>query len=338
MMIPRSLEILARVISLILTLGSLVACTPRSERFLRPNGVAVAPDGSLYVMDRGNYRVAHVAPDGEFIASFGYLGTDAPAIHTGWDIARDSRGNIYICNQVYDENNARLIRDGVKVFAPDGSFVREIGRQEYPLSTNTPPNKVIGLDIDDQDRIYVADSSANTVRVFTPGGTLIARFFGEKGGVAGQFNSIVDVAIDDQRQFMYVTDSINSRVQQFRLREISAVVLAAEYQQSFGTYGQQRGQLAYPRNLAVDEAQGHVYVGDMANRRIQVFDAEGSFVRAFTPPILTDNLLRGGVGPWQVLGLTLDSEGALYATDALNNKIWVFELDGSLRSEIEVSE
>jgi hypothetical protein len=57
--------------------------------------VAVAPDGTLYVMDRGNYRVVHLSASGEFLGAFGQLGTTPEKIYKGWDIKVDAAGNIY---------------------------------------------------------------------------------------------------------------------------------------------------------------------------------------------------------------------------------------------------
>lgn len=332
----RRMMVWRRCVAVTLLSLLLMACSVQAEGLLRPNGVAVAPDGSLYVMDRGNYRVVHLSSQGRFLDAFGQLGTQPQAIHTGWDIALDSSGNIYICNQVYAEDSADLIADSVKVFAPDGSLLRELGHQVYTQRTTFLPNAPVGLDIDDQDRVYVADATANTVRIFNPDGTLIARFFGEAGRASAQFNSIVDVAVDDQRSLMYVADSVNSRIQQFHLHVTATDEVSVTYRLSFGSYGWRRGELAYPSNLTVDERSGHVYVSDMANRRIQVFNAEGAYVNEFAAPIPPENVLRGGIGPWQVLGLALGPDGAIYAADALNNVIWVFEPDGQVRQRIEV--
>ena len=63
----------------------------------------------------------------------------------------------------------------------------------------------------------------------------------------------------------------------------------------------------------------------MANRRIQVFDSEGRVLSQFSAP-----------GNWQVIGLDVGPDGAVYAADALNNVIWVFEPDGQVRRRIEV--
>ena len=47
---------------------------------------------------------------------------------------------------------------------------------------------------------------------------------------------------------------------------------------SFGTYGTEPGQLRLPHSMQVDR-KGNVYVADRSNRRIQVFDSDGNFLR-----------------------------------------------------------
>jgi tripartite motif-containing protein 71 len=304
----------------------LTACGSRPSGLLRPNGVAIAQDGSLYVMDRGNYRVVHLSASGRFLGAFGRLGSGPNDIYSGWSIALGPAGNIYICNQVSGADGFDRIHDGVKVFTVNGRFLRELGGQDYGyIGQGIPHNTPYGLDIDNQGRVYVADFDASTVRVFDAQGARLARFFGQKGSGDGQFSGLQDVAVDDQRGLMYVLDSFNNHVQRFNLTVTASGGLTVTHNLTFGSYGRAPGQFAYPQDLAVDEASGRVYVSDVANRRIQVFDAQGKYTAEFEAP-----------GEWQVMGLAVGNDGVVYAADALNGIIWAFEPDGRLRSRIEV--
>ena len=299
------------------------ACAGQPAGLLRPNGVAVAPDGSFYVMDKGNNRVIHLSATGEFLDTFGRLGREPNDIFSGWDVALASSGNIYISNHIFNEDASYRSHDGIKVFRPNGQFSQEIGGQDYRFDDGfhyTP----YGLDIDSEGRLYVANFDANSVRVFDAAGQPVADFFGERGSGPGQFNGISYVAVDSQRNLLYANDEGNSRIQQFDLRLASTGQLTAAHRLSIGAFGQEAGQFSYPQDIAIDNASGRVYVADMGNRRIQVFDPDGQYLTEFTQ-----------AHEWQVIGLDVGPAGAVYATDALNNRILVFEPDGQLRRQIE---
>ena len=303
----------------------LTACAAGPAGLARPNGVAAAPDGSLYVMDRGNYRVVHVSPEGKLLASFGQLGAGPGDIYSAWDIALDSAGNIYVCNQVFDQEGSHAIHDGVKVFSPTGLFLRELGGQDYPPDNTAARRTPYGLDIDSQDRVYVADFGTNTVRIFDPQGRQLGTLFGQLGKEDGQFNGLIDVAFDEERGLLTVVDQFNSRIQQFELDLAPTGSQTASHYRTIGEYGRQPGQFSYPHGAAIDEANRRLYIADVANRRIQVLNDEGRPAGALTVP-----------GDWQVLGLAVGPDQALYAADALNNTVWVFEPDGRLAGKIEV--
>jgi sugar lactone lactonase YvrE len=309
----------------------LTACFTPTPNLLRPNGIALAPDGSLYVMDRGNYRVVHLAADGRLLDAFGQLGTGPTDIYAGWDIALDSAGNIYICHTALREDGSGAAYDEVKVFTPAGRLARELNRQDYQYDDGVPRNTPYDVTIDRQDRIYIANFGSTTLHVFNAHGEALGQFFGDYGSEDGQFQGLMAVAIDDQRDLIYITDQVNSRIQQFRRSVTVAGKLTLTPVLTFGEYGREPGQLAYPQYLAIDESSGRVYVSDMANQRIQVFTDQGEYVTQFSP------LSSSAVKTWQVMGLALGQDGAVYAVDAFNNVIWIFEPDGRLRGRIEVA-
>ncbi len=290
---------------------------------LRPNGVVVAGDGSIFVMDRGNYRIVHLSADGRFLDAFGRFGTAPDEIHSGWDLALGPEGNLYFGNLTYSESS-ELIHDGIKVFSPQGHFLGEVGAHDYAPEDDS--YRPYGLGVDEEGRVYVADFVPNTVRIFSPRGELLGTFFGETGTGDGEFNGLNDVAVDDSRGLVYVVDNVNSRIQQFEFAE-SPGGITLTHRLTFGGYGEGPGEFAYPQYAVVDEESGRLYVSDLANERIQAFDPDGRYLLDFAP---------AEVDIWQAMGVAVGEDGAVYVADAFNNAIWVFEPDGQVRSRFEV--
>ncbi len=306
----------------LLALTLVVACARPARALLRPNGVVLAEDGTLYVMDRGHYRIVHLTAQGTLLDSFGKFGTRPEQIHSGWDLARDASGRLYFGHLVYSEES-EVVHDGVKVFAADGTFVAEIGAQDYVYGESTA--RPYGLDVDSAGRVYVADFATNTLRVFDASGVLLKRFVFPPDSASGEFQALNDVVVDDQRGLLYLVDNLLAVVRQYRLSFDAQGQPELTLLLTFGGYGHGPGELAYPQYLAVNETSGDVYVSDMANQRVVVYDATGAYLRVLVPPVET----------WQAMGLAVSPDGQVYVTDAFNNVVWTFAPDGQV-GKIEV--
>jgi uncharacterized protein (TIGR03663 family) len=89
---------------------------------------------------------------------------------------------------------------------------------------------------------------------------------------------------------------------------------------TIGSQGSGPGQLDQPGDVTLD-AEGNLYVTEVANNRLQKFDADGNFVASV-----------GGQGdgegefmePW---GLATDAQGNVYVADTFNHRIQVFDSD-----------
>jgi DNA-binding beta-propeller fold protein YncE len=306
------------------TLMVLISACAAQVGLERPNGVAVAADHSLYVMDFGHYRIVHADENGKLLKTAGKFGSTAGEIYFGWDLATDTRGSLYFGSTVREDEWTS--HDGVKVYTPDGQFVREIGQADYTRGASEQGHLPYGVDVDSQGRVYTADYGTNTVRIFGPTGQLLATLSGtDQPGFS--FTNPGDVAVDDQRSLMYVTDFTMGGLLQFRLSFSPGGRPEITFVKRFGGYGREPGQFAFPQSLAVDDRSGTVYVGDMANRRVQSFDPDGKYLASFAP---------SGVADWQVMGLTVDADGKVYAGDALNDVIWVFSGAGEPARRVEI--
>jgi len=157
----------------------------------------------------------------------------------------------------------------------------------------------------------------------------------------GRFRQVTDVAFGPDGS-AYISDGyINSRV--------AKVGKDGAWLKSWGDRGTKEGEFNTPHSIAAD-AQGNVYVADRGNRRIQVFDGNGTFLRLFTIDVPYDQGARPAIGnvpnvakieasggaktmlpgsPWTVC-ITPGPNQVLYASDAFPGRIYKLTLDGKV--------
>lgn len=130
----------------------------RGGEFNVPVAGACAPDGTLYVLDAGNFRVQVLTPDGEFKHSFGGVGIGFGDFARPRGLAVDARGNVYVSDASF--NN-------VQIFDPQGQLllaVGQAGRADAPGRYRL----LSGVAVDETGRIYLADQVFNKVEVLRP--------------------------------------------------------------------------------------------------------------------------------------------------------------------------
>lgn len=139
-----------------------------------------------------------------------------------------------------------------------------------------------GLEVDNQDNIWVTDCGLHQVFKFDPNGNLLMTL-GEarvSGKDSKHFNLPTDVAVSDDGSF-YVSDGYgNSRVIKYSED--------GTYLFEWGKFGNKPGEFNIPHGIDLDK-HGYVYVADRENNRIQKFDSTGKFIKLWQNKI-TDQL------------------------------------------------
>lgn len=261
-------------------------------------------------------------------------------------VAVNSKGHIFVFSRgnttgpAYAAAAAQLLE-----FAPDGKFLREIGHNLYAWSFAHT------VKVDKSDNIWVTDKGSDMVIKFNPEGRVVMVFgrrqeASDEGTeplkhvkpplppVDGMFRQVTDVAWDSAGNG-YISDGyVNSRV--------AKVDKDGNWLKSFGEPGDQPGQLNTPHSIAVDD-RDNVYVADRGNRRIQVFDTDGRFLRQITieaaipsdarpaignKPTATSGTMSPGA-PWAVC-ITPGPNQVLFTSDAFPGRIYKLSLDGKL--------
>lgn len=170
-----------------------------------------------------------------------------------------------------------------------------------------------------EDRyVYVSQDTNHTVAEYEVelGRGFFTRTIGVPGGGTGggQFQFPQQTAIVGND--MFVADQGNNRIQ--RLSMVNGA-----YQSDFGTGGSGVGQLSAPTGLVFNPVNNRLYVSELGNDRIQVFELDGT-------PVSTFGSAGGGDGQLNdPTELAVDSSGNVYVADTNNNRIVAFSPNGS---------
>lgn len=119
---------------------------------------AVAPDGRVYVVDTGNFRVQIFDRDGKFIKTFGAVGRQPGNFARPREIALDRQGRVYVSDAAFGN---------LQIFDAEGQLLMHIGdrsEQDRPARYMLPS----GIAVDQDGRIYMADEFFRRVDVFRP--------------------------------------------------------------------------------------------------------------------------------------------------------------------------
>ena len=221
-----------------------------------------------------------------------------------------------------------------------------------------------GLEVDNQNNIWVTDCGLHQVFKFDSNGNLLMTLGEAKvsGNDALHFNLPTDIAVTKDGSF-YISDGYeNSRVAKFSKE--------GKYLFEWGEFGNEKGEFNIPHGIDLDN-EGNVYVADRENNRIQKFDAKGKFIALWQNKIteqlysvtidnknkhlfgidymtVNDTIVKGSDifrfdlntnlqiqfgrtgfydGPIsRYHDIQIDDEGSIYVGDILGNKIQKFRL------------
>ena len=123
-----------------------------------PREATITPNGDLYVVDGGNFRIQVYTQDGEHINTFGEIGRRSGQFARPKGIGSDKDGNIYVADAAFGN---------FQIFNPDGQILLAVGnrRSEFGAANFMLP---AGLAVDEDGRVYMVDQYFQKVDVFRP--------------------------------------------------------------------------------------------------------------------------------------------------------------------------
>jgi len=240
---------------------------PADRTFLDPQGLAFDPSRfELYVADTGHNRVVVMSKNGVIL-------------HTYQHTVRSGSGEV-----LPGEPAALLPRPGGKLALTDRLSDRidlvdymgnSVGSIDVSKALGTKerasPGRLAG---DVEGNLYVIEQRTARVLVFDAAGKLV-RSFGGRGGSAGRFEKIADVAVGENGT-IYVLDSTGAPV-------VTAFDSEGHWLLGFGRHGNKPETVHFPVALTIDGG-GRIWIADAFSHEVKAYTPKGEFVGSFGMP------------------------------------------------------
>jgi DNA-binding beta-propeller fold protein YncE len=239
--------------------------------FIWPHGLAVDPQGNVYVADavapnripkgdKRGHQVIKFSPDGKVLFTFGMAGmagSDNDHLNAPSDVAIAGNGDIFIADGHGEDGNNRVMK-----YSRDGKFMKSWGKTGYGPGEF---RSLHAIAIDSRGRVFVGDRGNNRIQLFDQDGKYINTWT--------QFGKPSGIFFDDKDQ-IFVADS-ESDNEQNPGWEMGIRIGDAKF-------GWQTGFVGYPwadpRNttgngaefVAVDR-DGNMYGGEPRPKKLQKY-------------------------------------------------------------------
>jgi sugar lactone lactonase YvrE len=293
----------------------------------RASGIAIDPDGAIYVADEWMCTVTKYDGAGQRIWSFGEFGGHVGFLSAPGGLIWDS-GRLYVA----DTRNQRIdVLDAETGALVDQWGTHSIRPREGASKLHYPSALAMSAS---GDQLAVCEPWEDRVQVFRRARSAEEQPERVKYADLGEYTHFGDFIASDSR-LIAVLQPDSHRVIMYDIgashEERPEPVLIGAY----GEYGVRPGQFIDPGPVAMDAARKRVYVADQGNRRLCALSlewTEGERLR-FNPTLLTFArsvdlvAVSGMLGLAHVVHLTAmakvpDETGDILIADGANGALW----------------
>ena len=297
--------------------------TGDKSRFSNPWGLTADRQGNVYVADYNNNQIRKITQAGVVTALAGSNTTRGNADGTGKHasfsgprgVAVDQAGTVYVA----DTGN-----NSIRKVTPDGVVTTLAGGGEPGFADGTGAqarfNGPIGLAVDPDGNMLVADTDNQRIRKVTPAGVVSTLagtgVEGHQNGNAASasFNYPFGLTVDPAGT-VYVADTFNNQIRKITPSGVVSTLVGSGAVGHADATGAS-ATFSHPMGIAADIA-GNVYVVDTYN----------NLIRRITPSGVVSTLAGSmlgkghadGVGEdasfYQALGAASDLQGNVYVAD-----------------------
>ena len=227
-----------------------------ADLFIMPHGLEVDKENNIWVTDVALHQIFKFSSDGSLLLTLGEAkvpGNDAEHFNLPTDIAVSNDGSFYVSDGY---GNSRVVK-----FSKEGEYLFEWGTFGNKQGEFNTPH---GIDLDNNENVYVADRENNRIQKFDAEGNFITVW---QNKITEQLYS---VTIDNQNDHLFGIDYMTVNDTIVKGSDIFRFDLNTNLQMQFGRTGFYDGPISRYHDIQIDY-EGSIYVGDILGNKVQKF-------------------------------------------------------------------
>lgn len=293
----------------------------------RPQGLAVGPDGTLYITDTDNARILAVESNGRIRVVIDHrTRAEEPRLRRPTGLALQGSTALIVADPAAERVwRVTLESGGLTPVAGTGS--RGIAPDTVPDATTADLDTPTGVATAPDGVVYFTETNAHRVRRVEPNGTLITVAgiglggFSGDGGPGRQARLLRPSGLDLGDGTLYIADTGNQRIRQLDLAGDTIRTIVGTGVRTFGGDGgpATEATLNGPTAVAISDDGSDLFIADTGNQRVRVVNLGRATITTLAgtgdETFNGDLLEAGATALSQPAGLTISSLGLLFIAD-----------------------